>query len=519
MTLPRVIEAREYEKFDLDIDGKVVVRTVKGKALQDLFTLVDSAGFLDGEVYNGFFVIDQPNGFKLFHFFQDGSEVFTISLGANPNGDMCGVKLDPTTNITNILFVQNGALANEANGSLIGELFAVGGLSVVFQLAQDVNNVFELTENNKLRNTASLSTGDYPIVVRATGDGGETYLKQLTVMIGETAFISNIDLSSLIVEDTAVIGTSIGGLSTNGGEDPIAYTLISQLQNGVAIDHLEIVGNELKTKSLVTAVGTSYDIVIQAEDSRGALPDSSRLFIQSFKVSVVLNTFINTNSLTFDGVDEYMTAGDQPSMGTKTKFTICAWVYPTNAGVLQYMASKFGAAGQRGWTFGLGASGVWLWQYSQNGTSTDSFISTNTAVYNTWQHVAIVYDGAALTSTFYTNGVAINQESTTLSSLFNNNVDFLIGAIYNDTVSVKNFFTGNLDEMYFYDDALDATAIADIYNAGVPINNETLSSAATMVAGYRMGDDYSNGNQPDLKGNNDMVGVNMNNSNKSTLIP
>lgn len=522
MAFPDSVRDRERDKFNKDIDGNTTVRVVAGKDLHSLFNMVNSPGFLDGEVYDGYLVRDNVTGFKTFHFFFQGSEIFQIILGDNAKGDIGAIKEPPGPNIIETLFVQGTAEANEPVGSLVGVFFSIGGTSVIYTIVQDLNNSFELLNNNRLHNTVLLEQKTYTIVVRAMGDGGTEFINSYDIVVSDEGIITNINLSNRSIEATAPIGTSVGGLSTNGGQLPIVYSIIFQRDNDtkLEVDIFEIAGNTLQSKASIGVVGTNYEIFIKAQDDRSPdidFPDKD----QTFLIESVIDTFLNSNSLSFNGVDEHLEAPDSPSMGTKTKFTLLGWINPVNTGANQYITSKFGAAGQRSFGLRIGIAGTLAFVFSQNGVASDTKTSVGLVNYLAWNHYAIVFDGTLPTSevTFYMDGVIDSNFTTTLNSLFNSNVDFLIGALYDTGVSVKDYFEGFADEIYYHDDAFDAAQVAAVFNLGVPKNNETLGTAATMVSGLRMGDDFTGGIQPDLKGNNDFTGIGMNNSNKSTDVP
>ena len=526
MTVSKNSTARdlEKEKFVDDINGLTCTRFIRGKELQSLFDLVNSAGFLDGETYDSFLARDEANGFITFHFFHDGDEQFQIVLVDDAQRDIGALKTPPGDLILETIFIQGLTGANEPIGTLIGSFLSIGGNNVIYTILQDLNNSFELQNNNQLFNTTALSSGTFQISVRAVGTGGTEFIDVYDIVIGETALITNINLSNLTVVESAPIGTSVGGLSTIGGEDPITYSLLFQGTDlETPVDIFEISTDTLQTKAAVGSLGTTYVLIIEAEDSRSGLPDSDRLKSQTFNIEVVTDIFLNANSLSFDGVDEILTADDSPSFGSKTKFSISVWVDPVNIGANQYITSKFGSAGQRSWGLRLNTDGKIAIVYSQTGVAADTTTSSTAVTFDAYNYIGIAFDGTLGTPEMriYLNGVTDLIDTTVLTAIFNSTVDILIGALFLNSGpdTYQSFFQGNIDELYYYDAALSESDFDDIYNLGVPRNNETLASDADMFTGLRMGDDFTGTIQPDLKENNDFTAVNINNSNKSTDVP
>jgi hypothetical protein len=517
---------RERDKFEKDIDGDTAVRVVRGKDLQSLFQLVNSAGFLDGETYDGFLCEENPiSEFKTFHFFNQGEETFSIVLGFNSDLDIGAVKITPTDNITKTFFVQGTSYANEPIGSLIGLFFAVGGNNVVFTILQDLSGLFALDNNNELISLAPVPAGTYDLVVKAEGIGTQ-YIDQFQIIIGETALISNINLSNLSVEDGAPSGTTVGALTTAGGESPISYSILAQVTEpgDVPIDIFELDGSTLKTKDDVDAIGTTYRVFIQAEDSRSGLPDNERLKAEEFVIEVVEDTFINSNSLIFDGVDESLEVADDISLWGNQKFSGSFWCKPNNIGASQYVVSHFREGGKRSWGLRVNATGSIAMIYSQTGVATDTTTTVATVTFADWNHVVFAFDGTLgqPKMKIWINGALAIDEDTALTGLYNTDVPMYIGALGTLILAVQStesHFDGNIDEASIYNEVLTQTDVDEIYNAGEPTNLLATASGGDIISWWRMGDDFVGGVQPDDVGSNDGIGTNMNNSNKSTDVP
>ena len=130
------------------------------------------------------------------------------------------------------------------------------------------------------------------------------------------------------------------------------------------------------------------------------------------------------------------------------------------------------------WTGGGGGPGAW-----------ERTIDPNAFSQGTWSHLAITYDASTTTKVLYVNGVAV---STEVQSYVPNGTTpetsrpFNIGA--GQDFGDGFFFTGNIDDVAVWDEALSADAIGSVMLNGVGVIPEPSSvllfafgSAATFL--------------------------------------
>jgi hypothetical protein len=202
-------------------------------------------------------------------------------------------------------------------------------------------------------------------------------------------------------------------------------------------------------------------------------------------------SFSNTKSLSFDGVDEYVSLGDSDnfSFGNGTidsPFSISCWV-KIGQTTAQGIVTKYGSTNAtREWLFyTTGAKLRLLFIDASNGANNFATGTTNLSI-NTWYHVACTYDGRGGSTAYnginlYINGVA--ESVTTSGGSYT--------AMSNTTQIVEigkystNELLGNIDEVSIFNTELSASDVTAIYNSGVPTS---LSSYPSLVAWYRMGD-------------------------------
>jgi len=190
--------------------------------------------------------------------------------------------------------------------------------------------------------------------------------------------------------------------------------------------------------------------------------------------------FLNTYSLDFDGVDDYVNVGADVSLDIfGGDFTISLWAkwgaQTTSAnGIINFGANANKAM------IGLGFS-------TQYGKITfGTRLMPNGALYdmgsgyddNQWHNIVCILSGT--TRTVYVDGVDITSTALTANILMGTTND--IGV--RDRGSQNRFFVGNIDECSIWDSAI---SIGDVWDgSGEPTDLSLLATPPT--AWYRMGD-------------------------------
>ena len=117
-------------------------------------------------------------------------------------------------------------------------------------------------------------------------------------------------------------------------------------------------------------------------------------------------------ALVFDGVNDWVTVSDSPSLDLTTGMTLEAWVYPTTLSggsttgwrtvILKQQSTQL--------AYALYANSNTNRPNGYVYTSSDQGIFGNTQLpLNTWRHLAITYDGAALR--LYVSGTLVGNRS------------------------------------------------------------------------------------------------------------
>jgi hypothetical protein len=190
-------------------------------------------------------------------------------------------------------------------------------------------------------------------------------------------------------------------------------------------------------------------------------------------------SFSNTKSILLDGIDDFVTMGNDTSL-QPSNFSVCLWVKPsTNNSNRALIHNGAGLWGSSNHGFFLQQS--YTNYYFKIGDGTTSYTSFNGGlVANTWQFVAMTYDGVNMKT--YLNGIlqdtlAVPNITYGTSATWN---PFYIGR----TSGGSQYMSGGIDEVSLFNSELSASDITSIYNSGVPNDISSLSP----VGWWRCGD-------------------------------
>ena len=247
--------------------------------------------------------------------------------------------------------------------------------------------------------------------------------------------------------------------------------------------------------------------------SQGAASESAAIAGRS--------SFTNTKSLSFDGVNDSMSFSSNPtttfqSLLGASSFTISYWVKAPDivkGGSSNTVTFANGVATSGGVTLlGLGViygpshssaslrdviefkfqapSGIFF--------STQADHSSATLSDDTWIHIAYTstVDGNSRDGLVYINGSVLTNNSDS-NSIAGGNFSsaslpaFGIPATFFNA-SLTTFAEVSLDEIAFYNTALNASQVSDIYNSGVP-RDELAVHGSRLVGYWRLEDNGTDG--------------------------
>lgn len=219
----------------------------------------------------------------------------------------------------------------------------------------------------------------------------------------------------------------------------------------------------------------------------------------------------NTYSLEFDGVDEYCSGSDDPSLDIAGDVSFSAWVKITNTSTVRTILAKWQTGGnQRSYSFSITGNENVRMAISNNGSATEVETSTGTVPTGVWTHVGVTWKASTSTYRFFINGAFDSQDVGSMTSIFSGTAPITVGG-----QGAAFFFAGFLDEVSIWNKTLADAEMASIYNSGVPIDLNGVSgdyvSPTNLVSWWRMGDGATYPTIPDTasSNNNSVVMQNM----------
>lgn len=201
-------------------------------------------------------------------------------------------------------------------------------------------------------------------------------------------------------------------------------------------------------------------------------------------------SFSNVYSLDFDGLNDYVSFGNVFStFDTSTQWSMSFWVKVNNYAAQRCVYSKVDTSGNvYGFSIQITTGGKIFLQTRVPG-GLQGHTGNITVPTNTWFHLVVTYTGANNLTGFriYVDDVV---DTTPISAS-------LPASFHGHTGQIAMFglrgltafpFVGNIDEVTFWDKALSAAEVTELYNAGVPFAPQAHSASANLLHYWPMGD-------------------------------
>jgi len=173
------------------------------------------------------------------------------------------------------------------------------------------------------------------------------------------------------------------------------------------------------------------------------------------------------NARDFEAGDtEYLAIANASCANLKItgEITISAWIKQESQSATQIILSKFKEAnGSRSYYLVVTSSNIIRFLVSSDGTAQTYADSTDTISTGTWTHIAATLNQATDLLQVYINGSANGDAVSFTSNIYDNAIDFMIGAYLNSS-SVPTFhFDGLIDEVIVWNTALTAGEVSQVY--------------------------------------------------------
>ena len=312
----------------------------------------------------------------------------------------------------------------------------------------------------------------------------EITLSTKTVVVNERYIANNESRVNFTLPTTASVGDTfrISGKSSSGWR--ILQGVDQQIHNGF-FSTVAGISDGLRS----TNQRDSVELVCVVADKEWNVVS---------KIGEPTLLFKNNKSILFDGSAEALNIDDvlTNQLQTTTKGTLSAWIKPTDASPSGApMIVTFGDTNADTYISWFLDPPLGLLRANLVSTSSvkwDMETAVTLAPDATWVHVVLVHDG--ISPRFYINGFPkafIFTAGGDRSQWFNNIAGLdngRIGARNKASAGNANFWSGNIDEVALFNDALTSGEIEELYNSGTPKNPLTHSQNANLVAYFQMGD-------------------------------
>ena len=241
-----------------------------------------------------------------------------------------------------------------------------------------------------------------------------------------------------------------------------------------------------------TSGGTSYYDNISIKPLNGNVGSMVNFDSLDFRTNVpqIYDKALFSNSLQFDGTDDYVDCGD--AVLTSYPFTITGWVKPVDGANLQPLTLSDVSASNVYFLISWNGATDSAFQIQARNTDLKKINSATYGSVSGWYHIVGVFTSAT-DRTLYVNGVKDHSGEENLDSVtFSSDIDTTtIGALNRPS---PGYGTGNISDVAIYNSALDATNVTAMYNSGKPIDLTcdagNYNNANNLVGYWKMGDGY-----------------------------
>ena len=201
----------------------------------------------------------------------------------------------------------------------------------------------------------------------------------------------------------------------------------------------------------------------------------------------------NTKSVAFVGASsQYVTLGDVLGFERTDTRSISLWAKWTSTAASMALVAKLGdAPTYRGFQVVARTSGAIEFDLISTTVTNQLSVYTTATGYNDdiWHHILVTYAGTSLPAgiKIYIDGwsKALTTNTNNLSATIITTNSLYFGG--RATSGNNIYYTGDLDEVAFYDKVLSNAEMQEIRHAG-PVDLTTLSTAGNLLGWWRMGD-------------------------------
>lgn len=194
----------------------------------------------------------------------------------------------------------------------------------------------------------------------------------------------------------------------------------------------------------------------------------------------------NTASIDFElSSSQYATAADSASTSITGDLTLEAWIklesLPSVTGLTYTIAAKWrSTTNERSYQWVISDTGnIMYFTPSDDGAGAPAANSNTPLTVGVWTHVAVSYNAAAGSATFFVNGVADGTVTGLDTSIHNNTSEFALAASNHQSTPAL-FFDGLIDDVRLWSTTKTASDILAFYK------QELVGSEANLNAYWKL---------------------------------
>mgnify|MGYP000920857335 CR=1 FL=1 len=324
----------------------------------------------------------------------------------------------------------------------------------VRDITKEISRVYAGSNAAKLTATEAGGTG-FGLYQDVTTTNGETY--QLTIhqqLSSRTAGVlkveaydnsNSISLASQSISATAssYSAVNVRFTSTNTTSVRIKLYLNSETTSGIA--YVDSISLRQSSNSLTDVSGNN---------NTGTIYGAARTDTDGGRWGSIDQQFLSGSSLSFDGRDDYVSAGNLGDLDPSGPFTLEAWIYPSLTNIDGAVITKHTGSSNYSDGFQMRQTtpgsniGFSIFQADRTLRSV-----TKTITVGQWNHVVAVYDGSHIN--IYVNGVGSTPVSVTgFSPAHSQNL-----TIGKYSYASGIYFDGQIDDARIYSRALSSAEI------------------------------------------------------------
>lgn len=366
--------------------------------------------------------------------------------------------------------VLDGSASTDPDGTIVGYVWTENGSQIATGKIPAV----------------SLSSGQHTITLTITDDGGladsdtvtitvETVDQTAPTLVSITAFENSVQIlfcESLDPFSVGDIGNynidngiSISQATLNGDGDTIILATSQHTKDIVytlTCSNIEDLAGNKMTETVENYVYSSNLVGYwQFNEAAGLVAADSS---DNNNTGSLINSPLWTDwAIAFDGVDDYVTCGNDQTLNLTGSLAISACIKPESFGHGGWGRIVDKGNGSEGYSFYVDAASSAIKYVIYGGNTVSS--SPQAIELNKWQHVAVVYDQSSGTVTFYIDGKEAGTTNYPTPPSDSSNSPLVIGIRGYD---LNRAFDGVLDNVRLYNRALNADEVSNLFNKDYP---------------------------------------------------